>query len=86
MASDEFLRCPRQRMCTAGSGFGQFERWGVDLDASQKVTMYDEFSPKKNEEEAEDRAFSSFILPSLPFSWAPISFDWAPISLLWTAH
>ena len=27
VASDEFLRRPRQRMCPAGSGFGQFERW-----------------------------------------------------------
>ena len=27
MASDEFLRRPRERMCPAGSGFGQFERW-----------------------------------------------------------
>ena len=27
VASDEFLRHPRQRMCPAGSGFGQFERW-----------------------------------------------------------
>ena len=27
VASDEFLRCPRQRMCPAGSGFGQFKRW-----------------------------------------------------------
>ena len=26
MASDEFLRRSRQRMCPAGSGFGQFER------------------------------------------------------------
>ena len=27
MASDEFLRRPRQRLCPAGSGFGQFKRW-----------------------------------------------------------
>ena len=27
VASDEFLRRPRQHMCPAGSGFGQFERW-----------------------------------------------------------
>ena len=27
VASDEFLRRARQRMCPAGSGFGQFERW-----------------------------------------------------------
>ena len=27
VASDEFLRHPRQRMWPAGSGFGQFERW-----------------------------------------------------------
>ena len=27
VASDEFLRRPRQRMCPAGSGFGQFKRW-----------------------------------------------------------
>ena len=27
VASDEFLRRPRQRMCHAGSGFRQFERW-----------------------------------------------------------
>ena len=27
VASDEFLRRPRQRMCPAGSRFGQFERW-----------------------------------------------------------
>ena len=27
VASDEFLRHPRQHMCPAGSGFGQFERW-----------------------------------------------------------
>ena len=27
VASDEFLRRPRQHMCPAGSGFGQFKRW-----------------------------------------------------------
>ena len=27
VASDEFLRRPRQCMCPAGSGFRQFERW-----------------------------------------------------------
>ena len=27
VASNEFVRRPRQRMCPAGSGFGQFERW-----------------------------------------------------------
>ena len=27
VASDEFLRRPRQRMCPAASGFGQFKRW-----------------------------------------------------------
>ena len=27
VASDEFLRRPRQRMCPASSGFGRFERW-----------------------------------------------------------
>ena len=27
VASDDFLRRPRQRLCPAGSGFGQFKRW-----------------------------------------------------------
>ena len=27
VASDDFLRHPRQRLCPAGSGFGQFKRW-----------------------------------------------------------
>ena len=27
VASDDLIRCPRQRMCPAGSGFGQLRRW-----------------------------------------------------------
>ena len=27
VASDDFLRHPRQRLCLAGSGFGHFKRW-----------------------------------------------------------